>query len=405
MEKIISIKDERVVHARLLATSKGRNEHHECLLEGEEQIIWALDNNCSISLIFIHDKIESSEIFTIATHRDIPVYAVSDGILKKITDTNYLVPIVGVASTVRSKPKKMTDFVVVLDNVIDQGNVGAIVRSAKAFGVYEVAATSITADFFYKKTIDASRGTIFGVNIYKCASAEDTVHMLKKHGYQIVVTSPHAQQLQSLVTLKDAPIALVLGNETKGCSDVFMNSADVAVQMPMSSAVESLNVAVAAGISIYELQVKLVIAMLIQKIHKKIGRQLSVTTQLIHQALDYELKKVTDISAMQLILLMVLKCDEVMTLDQVTRDIGEHGAALEQFLKPLVGHNFIQYVAGQQDRIQLTRAGEEAIAKLWPITERAEQQVLHGMSETEVAQLKQFLTRIQSNCMEMANKN
>ncbi len=399
--KIDSIKDPRVVLARQLATSKGRLENNALLLEGVEHIQWALQAKLEIEVVFVHDKIKEHALLKDLEAAAVPYFFMTEGILKKVTDTNYLVPFVGVAKcpVIDSGPQ---EFTLVLDNLVDYGNIGTIVRSALAFGIKNVMSTTQNADFFFKKIIDASRGKIFETHVQKFNSAQETIQYLKAHGYQIISTSPHAKNIQSLTMLSDKPVALVLGNETDGCSDSFINEADLLIQIPMSSEVESLNVAVAAGISMYELKIKLVIAMLIQKIYKNLGRQLGVTVHLVQQAFDAELKKVTDFSANHVILLMILKCDQHMSMDQVTRDTGEHGQGLQDFLTPLITSGYISKTVHENvEGIVLTKSGEEFIAKLWPVVEKSEEKILENFSEVERAQLVEYLSRIQDNCSKM----
>ncbi len=399
--KIESIKDPRIIHARKLSSAAGRSETKEFLLQGKEQIEWALRANVPITMVFIHDKIDDNQLQQKFEYKKIPYFFVSEVILKKITDTNYLVPLVGVAKN----PIVSThneDFVIVLDNLVDHGNIGTIIRSGLAFGIHSFISTSITADFFYKKIIDASRGNIFTSSIKKFVSEQETINYLKSNGYQIVATSPHGNQIQSLLQLHQKPVALIVGNETEGCSSLFLEQADFVTQIPMSSEVESLNVAIAAGISIYELKIKSVIAMLIQKIYKNIGRQIGVTGQLIRTAFDKELQAVTDFSALQVILLMILKCDQVMTLEQVSRDVGEFGAELIAFLQPLQKKGYISNAVSQEKpAIILTDAGQEYLSKLWPIVDKIEQKILNNFSENERIQFFEYISRIQNNCQQI----
>ena len=397
--KIDSIKDPRIVSARQLAHSKGRLESNKFLLEGQEQIQWAFNLKVTIETVFVHDKIEEHILFKDFEKLHIPYFFVTDGILKKITDTNYCVPIVAVANNPVIHSIQSEDFTLVLDNLVDYGNIGTIVRSAAAFGLKTIISTNTHADFFYKKIIDASRGKIFEANIKKFNTDQDTLNYLKTNGYQIIATSPHAQKLQSLIELRDKPIALILGNETEGCSQNFIDQADLLIQIPMSSDIESLNVAVAAGISIYELKMKLVIAMLIQKIYKNLGRQFGITHALIRQAFETELHKVTELSVMHVILLMILKCDQHMSLDQVAKDAGESEKSLEFFLNPLTQAGYINKVIEKgASGIILTKLGEEFAAKIWPVVEKSEEKILENFSDIEKAQLIEYISRIQTNC-------
>lgn len=397
--KIDSIKDSRIIYARQLATSKGRLEQHALLLEGQEQILWGLQAKMPIELVFVHNKIQNTQFLESLDIAHIPYFFVTEGILKKITDTNYLVSFVGVAKNPQIKIKKKEEFALVLDGLVDHGNIGTVARSAFAFGIKNLISTSDSSDFFYKKIIDASRGKIFQTRIRKFSSVHQTINYLKNNNYQIVAMSPHAKQIQSLIKLENKPVALILGNEAEGCSQSFIDQADLVIQIPMSSQIESLNVAVAAGISMYELKIKLVIAMLIQKIYKNIGRQLGVTVELIQQAFSVELHKVTELSAMQVILLMILKCDQFMSIDQVVKDVGEHKEGLQNFLKPLLLEGFIAQVKQKEGKgIVLTERGTELLAKLWPIVEKTEEKILENFSDLEKAQLLEYISRIQDNC-------
>lgn len=402
MEHIYSIKDARIVFARELATSKGRLSNQACLLEGKEQIDWAISQGCPVEHVFIHDKIKDEYFFAYLQAQHIPCFLVSDGILKKITETSYLVPYVGVTSVRHLVAEPTQDFVVVLDNLQDHGNVGTIIRTASAFGIKDIVFTQDSSDAFFKKTVDASRGKVFEAHFKTYSSGIDAVHALQKKGYQVVATSPHAQNIQSLLTLKTCPVALIVGNETNGSSDDVLNAADVVVQIPMYSSVESLNVSIAASISIYELQIKLLMAMIKDKIQDRIGRDLSITLQMIKQAFDAELKKVSTISASQLILLMILVFDQTMTFDQITYDLGVSGRNLDDLLQPLLESGYVKCeVLNQEKVIAILPLGHEIIAKLWPVTQNVEDKMLKGFTDDDKKYFKKLLSQIQDNCSQL----
>jgi len=400
LEKIDSIKDPRIVRARALNTAQGRLESSEFLLEGIEHIKWAVEAYLSIHHLFVWEKYKDIDaVQSLIPH--VPCFSVSEGILKKITDTSYVIPCVAVASKPQGTQHHTPEMVIVLDHLVDHGNIGTIIRSAAAFGIQDIISTSTDADFLYKKIIDASRGKTFQAHITSFSGDQEAIQHLKERGYQIVTTSPHAKTIQSLATLQNKPVALVLGNETEGCSPLFIEKADLVVQIPMHAAVESLNVAVAAGISMYELTIKLVIAMLIQKIHKNLGRQFGVTHALIRQALDAALLKVTDLDSLHLILLMILKSDQTMSFKQVAQDMGLcYGTqcdSIKEFLQPLLADGYI-HIDDTKKTVQLTKSGEECIAKLWPVIEKTETSLLQGFSDLEKAQLLEYMTRIQHAC-------
>jgi RNA methyltransferase, TrmH family len=333
---INSIKDPLVILARELTTASGRNAHQKCMLFGQEQIQWAMDAGISIEAVFC---VQCPDFLQSTT---IPVYETSEGILKKMSDTSYLVPVVAIAQypTIDDRTK---DFVVVLDDVVDFGNIGTIIRTAQSFFI-NTFIFSQGSDPFQRKAIDSSRGLVFKSNCISYTNVQETITALKNNNYQIVVTSPHASTLQSQLTLdKDRPVALIMGNETRGVDTEFEHNADFLIQVPMALHVESLNVGVFAGISLYELKFKQVLSMLKEKIFTQFGREINVAGKLVQMAFDTKISAVTDLNGKQVILLMIMHCDERMAEEQIARDMGLRDNEVDQFLEPLITKKLIEH--------------------------------------------------------------
>lgn len=399
-EQITSIKDERVVAARELASAAGRERTRKCLLEGEEILKWALAANVPIEQVFFHAKIGEHPLLTRLLAAQIPCYAVTDGILKKISETTYLIPFLGVGNIahILSKPTPLQDFVVLLDDVRDYGNLGTILRTARAFGIRDILTTAPQTDLWYKKVVEASRGKVFDIRLQRFSSPEAACAELHRQGFQIVATSSRAPTLQSVARLQPKPIALVVGNETDGVCDAVFSQADLVVQIPMSGQVESLNVGVATGISVYELKLKLVIAMLTNYIRSTLGRDVNVAGKLIQQALDARLRSVSAFNSAQVIFLMVLKCDQTMTIEQVGKDMAMFGDELRTLLDPLLTEGLIYEESGL---LRLTEKGELLLGQLWGIVESTEDELLQGFSTDERQQFRDFLRRLHRNCIRL----
>ena len=358
------------------------------------------DNSDILTISLEGEKLNDSDLLSLLAQHNIAWFAVSEGILKKVTGTRYVVPVVGVMQP--HKPlHNVKDFVVVLDNLQDHGNIGTIIRTASAFNISSVAVTGQDTDLFYRKAIDASRGKVFSTNIIRFDSDVACVEKLQQQGFQVVATSPHASTVQSLTQLRKQPIAVVLGNETEGSRQEILEKADHVIQIPMSGDVESLNVAVAAGISLYELKIKMVLTMLTEKIKETLGRNISVALQLIQQALDHQLQHVTHFSSKQLIILMVCKCDEKMSYQQIAKDMGLVESELEEFLAPLIEDQLIE---ADGKTIVLAYKGEEFLARIWTVVERSEQETLAGFSAEEKTLFADFLSRLHSNCKDIVAK-
>jgi len=400
LETITSIKDEKITLARAIKSRKGRQDHHKILLEGEEILDWAIENAVGIEFILASDK-TSSNITGKYLSRNYKVFIVSEGILKKVTDTNFVIPIVSVAINSFESFESMAPFVVVLDSVRDFGNIGTIIRTCHAFGIRDVISTTNDFDIYQRKTIEASRGSVFTTRLKRFQSETETIEYLKKQGYQIVATSPKGSDLQSLVELRRQPVALVVGNETTGISSEFEKQADFLIQIPMSHTVESLNVGVATGISIYELKLKQVLTMIEQQIKSTLGRNLNVAGMLVRQVLDRELRKVSDLSSQQVIFMMVLKCDGKMSLEDMCKQFGILEKDIEEFLNPMLKSALIE-INGE---LELTNKGKENLAKLWFTVENAEGKILSGFTPEEASIFIKQLYRIQEKCVKIMSTN
>ncbi|MBS4537288.1 hypothetical protein GOQ27_02380 [Clostridium sp. D2Q-11] len=393
VEIINKLKNPIVQEARELARSKNRIDKNKIQLRGLEQIKWAKEAGLKIISIIISSS-ESPENYKGFSS---PIYQTSDGILKKITGTNYLISSVGVAEGITYEDVSDT-FVLLLDDVKDHGNIGTIIRSGRAYGINDYIATNEDFDPYMPKTTDASRGTNFKVNFHRYTSPEKAISYLKENGYQIVATSPHGKSLQSTIKLDKKPVALVVGNETTGVSDEVLEEADHIVQIPMYTGVESLNVGVATGISIYELRLKEALTMLAEKIISSLGREVNVTSQLIRKAFNIKLNDICDYTGDHIIFLMVLKRESQMNEEQIKKQFGYYGDDLKAFIKPLYENNLIKK---EYEEIEITKDGEELLAKLWPVHEKTENLILEGFTEKEKKELKSYLDKIQQNCIKI----
>lgn len=162
----------------------------------------------------------------------------------------------------------------------------------------------------------------------------------------------------------------------------------------MAGAVESLNVGVAAGIGIYELRMRMILAMLTDRIRDTLGRNLTLAAHLTRQALDEGLRQVGDLNSTQAIALMVLACERRTPLDQLRRDVGAGPAELDAALAPLRDRG---YLACGPDDAAITREGEQAVAAMWAVQERVDDELYAGFTQAERDQLRDLLSRVQDN--------
>jgi tRNA G18 (ribose-2'-O)-methylase SpoU len=145
--------------------------------------------------------------------------------------------------------------VVVLEDIVDHTNVGAIFRSVAALGADAVFVTPRCADPLYRRSVRVSMGTVFQVPWTRLPEWPEAERMLHTHGFSIaaLALADHAVQLRELAADLPERLALVLGAEGDGLSDRALAAADVVVTIPMAHGVDSLNVAAAAAVALYAL--------------------------------------------------------------------------------------------------------------------------------------------------------
>ena len=141
-------------------------------------------------------------------------------------------------------------LVVVAAGVQDPGNLGAVVRSAEAFGAAALLAGEGTVSQFNAKAIRASAGSMFRLPLFRFAD-DELVATARRFGLRLLATSSHKGDPLSAADLR-GPVALVIGNEGAGVPRSLARAVDGYLAIPHSPRVESLNAAVAAGILLYE---------------------------------------------------------------------------------------------------------------------------------------------------------
>ncbi|MBA2459410.1 MAG: RNA methyltransferase [Gemmatimonadales bacterium] len=143
-------------------------------------------------------------------------------------------------------------MLLVLDAVQDPGNVGAILRTALGLGAAGVVALKGTAELTNPKAVRGSMGALFKLPAVS-ADTEEFLAWARDRGVRIWITAAEGEPLGTTAGRRQLPpVALVLGNEGAGVGPALEAAAERRVAIPLAAGVESLNVAVAAGIFLYE---------------------------------------------------------------------------------------------------------------------------------------------------------
>lgn len=255
---VASVKDGRVAVVRELGTRARRTAAGRCLLESRALVEQVLDAGFPLSSVLWAQGADDAADHAFAARlaaAGVPVHRVRDNVLRQAAGMARAVPWLAVAvlPAETGPDAPWGRFALVLDGVADPGNLGTLVRTARALGVDDVVLTDDATDLGSRRVMDASRGAVLGARVRRYASPLDAVLGLRAAGFQVVATSPRGTAFPDLPPLGPRPVALVVGAETAGIGQEAMDAADVLVAIPMAGAVESLNVGVAAGISMYEL--------------------------------------------------------------------------------------------------------------------------------------------------------
>lgn len=160
----------------------------------------------------------------------------------------------GIAAVVNMPPPKTIsgNYLLLIDQVQDPGNLGTMIRTADAAGFSQVVLGKGTVDLYNDKVIRASQGSIFHIPVLE-ADLSELLPQLKKLHYSVLASALEDSIPYNTLGPLDK-IALIMGNEGAGISSEVLKLADHRIKIPIYGQAESLNVSIAAGILMYQLR-------------------------------------------------------------------------------------------------------------------------------------------------------
>lgn len=232
---------------------KDRKDKDHLLIEGEHAIEMAQASRFRIKRVFFSNRYRNPRLLK-KLSRDAEIIETTDRIISALSDTEHPQGIIAIATYETSDLDYLSltenPLIVVCDGIQDPGNLATIIRTADAGGANAVILMPGTCDPFMQKVIRASAGSIFNVAIV-FSERDNLKKWLIEKGIRIIVTSQTGDKIIYDIDMKK-PLALVLGNEARGVSIDWLDWADAVVRIPIFGKAESLNVAVAASIFLYE---------------------------------------------------------------------------------------------------------------------------------------------------------
>lgn len=267
-EKITSLQNPRIKFLVRLRDRRPRDEAGVFLVEGYRQIRRALDRHVPLTELFFSPEwflgenepallaeaaAAGAQLFELSrdafgkvAYRERP-----DGLLAVAPQWRHTLADLALRlEAAAGPPAALPPFLLVVEAIEKPGNLGTILRSADAAGVHALIVCDPVTDLFNPNVVRASTGVLFSVPVVIAPGAEVRT-WLKGRGIRSVATTPAAPALYTDVDLR-GPLAIIMGSEQYGLSEPWLQEADERVRIPMAGQADSLNVAMAALITVFE---------------------------------------------------------------------------------------------------------------------------------------------------------
>lgn len=256
LERITSRDNSRLIHARKVREGRVPKQ---IFIEGRRLAEEALRFGLAIDLCFVSESFEGKVLLDLATNNGATGVELPDRLFASIADTKQPQGIILIAKRPSSSLSDIetrlqfsrTPVVVFLKEINNPSNLGAVLRTAEAAGAAGIIVSRNSADVFSPKALRGSMGATFR---FPALQDGDLDHVLRwaKAAQLVPTAAAAAEGADYLATDWRKPRLLILGSEAHGIADAELEQIDEKVTIPMESGVESLNLAVSAGIILFE---------------------------------------------------------------------------------------------------------------------------------------------------------
>lgn len=231
------------------------------IAESSKVIVRALAAGHQPRSVLVQEQWLPDVLPLLADWPDVPVYVGEAAVLEKLTGYNlhrgalaamHRPPLAAVADLIRDARR-----IVILEDIVDHTNVGAIFRSVAGLGADAVLITPRCADPLYRRSVRVSMGTVLQVPWTRLPEWGEAAPLLHAAGFHLaaLALSDDAVSLDRFAADPPERLALILGTEGDGLSALAISAADTVVTIPMLHGVDSLNVASASAVALYALRV------------------------------------------------------------------------------------------------------------------------------------------------------
>jgi len=259
VKEVTSLANPIIKDIKALANKKERDETRSFIAEGLKLVIDALDLGWTIkTLVYAKaakgkTQVEQVALKTVATGG--LVLEVSEKVLSAITRRDNPQMVIGVFeqryANLRDVKPALGETYVALDRVRDPGNLGTIIRTADAAGASGVILIGETTDPFSLETVRATMGSVFAMPLMRATVAE-FVKWQKAAGVQLAATHLAGAVDYRTIDYRKKPVVLLMGNEQAGLPEELAREATALARIPQQGRADSLNLAIATGIMLFE---------------------------------------------------------------------------------------------------------------------------------------------------------
>jgi TrmH family RNA methyltransferase len=254
IEMISSVHNPTIKYVRSLqARAKERRTEKAFVIEGVRLLEEAQNSDWETRVVLYSEELSGRRMQLVDAFisQGTKVAAVSSKVMRAVSDTESPQGILAVMG-MRSLPiPEILDFILVLDQLRDPGNLGTILRSAAAVRVQAVFLTPGTADQFSPKVMRGAMGAHFRIPVHNVDWEEIQSRIVDSGMQSYLAVANRGQAYYQADYLP--PLALILGGEASGAGESAFQTADSLIHIPMPGGGDSLNVSVAAGILLFEI--------------------------------------------------------------------------------------------------------------------------------------------------------
>jgi rRNA methylases len=255
--EITSKNNEQIKYLRKLSSKSFRDAEGTFVIEGTKLFQEAVKKRLQFKQVFMtsewlktNDALFNESMIELVDN-SVPIVIVAASILTSVSNLQKPEGIICTLPKMSVQPGIFKRSIL-LEDVQDPYNVGSIIRTADAAGFDCVVTSNKTADIYNEKVLRGSMGSIFHLPIYQVESLPVYVKHLKEQQVTIIGTSLTGSSIWEREPLTES-FAIIMGNESRGMSDKMSECCDVLLKIPIWGQAESLNVATAAGIIMYDL--------------------------------------------------------------------------------------------------------------------------------------------------------